>query len=77
MSPAQQVLVKGVKVSSRNVHEIINLIESQFHYLEGRIAQVSALAHDEIEIQRVNYCNLNIKRILCKGMRFFRLKVKV
>ncbi|XP_025829072.1 KICSTOR complex protein SZT2-like [Agrilus planipennis] len=50
MNPAQQVLVKGVIVSSCNFEEIISLIEAQFYYLEGRIAQVSTLAHEQIEL---------------------------
>lgn len=53
MSPAQQVLVKGVKISSQNLQEIISLIENQFYFLEGRIARVSSMAHDEVELQKV------------------------
>ncbi|KAK4871539.1 hypothetical protein RN001_015663 [Aquatica leii] len=49
MSPAQQVLVEGVKITTQNVHEIIRLIERQFNFLEGRIAQVSAIAQDEAD----------------------------
>nr|XP_022914806.1 KICSTOR complex protein SZT2-like isoform X1 [Onthophagus taurus] len=49
ISPAQQVLVKGVQVSSQNVAEIVYSVRTQFHYIEGRIAHMSALAYDEIE----------------------------
>lgn len=54
MSPAQQVLVKGVQVTTNNLHEIINLVQIQFHLLENRIAHVSALAHDQMDSQRVS-----------------------
>uniref|UniRef100_A0A1Y1NFY9 Protein SZT2 n=1 Tax=Photinus pyralis TaxID=7054 RepID=A0A1Y1NFY9_PHOPY len=75
MSPAQQVLVEGVQITAKNVHEIINLIEGQFHFLEERIAQVSAIAHDEIELQQserehisssvfyINECGENVSNI--------------
>lgn len=54
MSPAQQVLVKGVQITKRNLQEIISLVQIQFHSLENRIAQVSALAHDQMDTQRVS-----------------------
>lgn len=53
ISPAQQVLVKGVKVSSHNMEEIISLVQKHFHILEGRIAVVSTLAYDQIDSQIV------------------------
>lgn len=52
MSPAQQVLVKGVQITSKNVHEIINLVATQFSQLEDRISHVSALAHDQLDLQK-------------------------
>lgn len=55
MSPAQQVLVKGVQVTSKNVQEVIKLVETQFHILEGRIAHISAMAHEQIDQQKVCY----------------------
>ncbi|KAF5284426.1 hypothetical protein FQR65_LT13560 [Abscondita terminalis] len=57
MSPAQQVLVEGVKITSTNVQDIIRLIESQFNFLEGRIAQVCALAYDEAELRQAENVN--------------------
>lgn len=54
MSPAQQVLVKGVQVTTKNLQEIIHLVEVQFHLLENKIAHVSALAHDQMDLQRVS-----------------------
>ncbi|KAF5294731.1 hypothetical protein FQA39_LY00215 [Lamprigera yunnana] len=52
MSPAQQVLVEGVVITEKNIQEILQLIEDQFNFLEGRIAHVSAMLHDEIESQQ-------------------------
>lgn len=54
MSPAQQVLVKCVKITKENVSEIIHYVENQFHLLEGKIADVSATSLDQLYIQRVN-----------------------
>ncbi|XP_017776135.1 PREDICTED: protein SZT2-like [Nicrophorus vespilloides] len=51
ISPAQQVIVKGVRVSSHNIQEIIKLVQVQFHHLEGKIAEVSAKAYDQIDLQ--------------------------
>lgn len=53
MSPAQQVLIKGVQVTTKNLHEIVSSVETQFHTLENRIAHVSGLAHDQIDMQKV------------------------
>ncbi|GJQ67112.1 hypothetical protein Trydic_g21981 [Trypoxylus dichotomus] len=49
ISPAQQVLVKGVQISSQNVHDIIYSVQTQFHYIEGRIAHMSDLAYEQID----------------------------
>lgn len=49
ISPAQQVLVKGVQISSRNVNDIIYSVQTQFHYIEGRIAHMSDLAYEQID----------------------------
>lgn len=53
VSPAQQVLIQGVEVSMCNIMRTVELVKSKFHFLEGRIAHVSALAHDKMEAQRV------------------------
>lgn len=53
MSPAQQVLVKGVQITSTNLHEIITFVQNQFHLLEGKIADVTAMVHDQNERQKV------------------------
>ncbi|KAK5639276.1 hypothetical protein RI129_011768 [Pyrocoelia pectoralis] len=75
MSPAQQVLVEGVHITAKNLQEIVTLIESQFNFLEERIAQVSAIAHDEIDLQNnehkgilgtvfyINECGQNVSNI--------------
>lgn len=54
MSPAQQVLVKGVQVTTKNLQEIINLVQVQFVQLENRIAHVSGLVQDQMDSQRVS-----------------------
>lgn len=54
ISPAQQVLVKGVQVSSHNMKQVIDLVQQHFLILEGRIAHVSALAYDQIDSQIVS-----------------------
>lgn len=66
MSPAQQVLVKGVQVTTKNLQEIIHLVQVQFNLLENRIAQVSALAHDQMDSQRVSS---SIQKIIQKRTR--------
>lgn len=55
ISPAQQVLVKGVQISSQNVHDIIYSVQTQFHYIEGRIAHMSDLAYEQIDKHMVTY----------------------
>nr|XP_023016879.1 KICSTOR complex protein SZT2-like [Leptinotarsa decemlineata] len=52
LSPAQQVLVKGVRISQSNLKEIVKYVEKQFHLLEERIADVSAAALDQLDFQR-------------------------
>lgn len=54
MSPAQQVLVKGVQITQSNIAEIIQYVENQFHLLEGKIADVSAASLDQLSSQRVS-----------------------
>lgn len=54
MSPAQQVLVKGVQITQNNMYEIIKYVENQFHLLEGKIADVSAASLDQLSTQRVS-----------------------
>lgn len=55
MSPAQQVLVKGVQMTTDNLEEIINFVVEQFNLLEGKIADVSAMVHDQNEFQKVSH----------------------
>lgn len=55
MSPAQQVLVKGVQITQSNLAEIIQYVENQFHLLEGKIADVSAASLDQLSSQRVSF----------------------
>lgn len=53
MTPAQQVLLKGIQVSSLNIDEIFSAVEKQLKRLEERIADVAGMAHDQIEEQTV------------------------
>lgn len=54
MSPAQQVLVKGVQITQENLSEIVRYVEKQFHLLEGKIADVSAASLEQLNVQRVS-----------------------
>lgn len=54
MSPAQQVLVKGVLITLSNLYEVIKYVEKQFHVLEGKIADVSAAALHQLDCQSVS-----------------------
>lgn len=54
MSPAQQVLVKGVKITDTSLEEIIKYVEKQFHLLQKKIADVAAAALDHLEFQCVS-----------------------
>ncbi|KAJ3640250.1 hypothetical protein Zmor_003559 [Zophobas morio] len=55
MSPAQQVLVKGVQITSSNLQEIVSFVQNQFHLLEGKIADVTAMVHDQDEFQKMQH----------------------
>lgn len=60
MSPAQQVLVKGVQICLDNLSEIVKYVENQFHLLEKKIADVSAASLDQLYIQRVSFNILSL-----------------
>lgn len=68
MSPAQQVLIKGVQVTQSNLNEIINYVAKQFHLLEGKIADVTAMSLDQIEFHRVS-------EVTCFLILFQNLKI--
>lgn len=53
MSPAQQVLVKGVRISGEGstVDELLEMVSSQLRHLEQRIADVAGMAHDRLDQQ--------------------------
>ncbi|KAG5885699.1 hypothetical protein JTB14_002313 [Gonioctena quinquepunctata] len=53
LSPAQQVLVKGVRISTENLADTVRYVEKQFHILEEKIADVSAAVLDQLDFQRV------------------------
>lgn len=63
MSPAQQVLVKGVEITSTKLPEIIKFVGDQFHIIEGKIAEVATFAYDQMDSERAqnesNVLNLN------------------
>ncbi|CAG9828371.1 unnamed protein product [Diabrotica balteata] len=52
LSPAQQVLVKGVQITVNNLKEILKYVERQFHILEEKIADVCSKALDHLDSQR-------------------------
>lgn len=72
MTPAQQVLVKGVQLSLDNLADIIDYIEEQFHILENKIADVVALALDQIELQTVSLFQMQIAIIIMQIAIFAR-----
>lgn len=53
MSPAQQVLLKGIQVTSANLEQIFRSVERQLKVLGERIADVSGMALDQIDEQKV------------------------
>lgn len=65
MSPAQQVLVKGVQICQSNLQEVIAFVESQFHLLEGKIADVSATVHEQNETQKVGFIKHSLHLQIC------------
>lgn len=50
-TPAQQVLIKGVKLTHQNVESILTNVETQLRVLEQKISEVTKLAHQQIEQQ--------------------------
>lgn len=56
MSPAQQVLVKGVRISGTGnaVEELLLSVSSQLRHLSQRIADVAGMAHDRLDQQITN-----------------------
>ncbi|XP_054280353.1 KICSTOR complex protein SZT2-like isoform X2 [Macrosteles quadrilineatus] len=52
-SPAQQVLVQGWQVTQDNLAEFLAAIRKQLQLLEDTIAEVSALAYDQLEALRI------------------------
>lgn len=56
MSPAQQVLVKGVRISgnSNAVEELLSSVSCQLRHLSQRIADVAGMAHDRLDQQTID-----------------------
>lgn len=55
MTPAQQVLIKGIMIASSNVEEIFSVVEKRLKVLEERISEVAGLAQDQIDEQAVSF----------------------
>ncbi|CAG9855485.1 unnamed protein product [Phyllotreta striolata] len=55
LSPAQQVLVKGVQIMQNNLQEILKSVEKQFHILQEKIVDACSAALDQLDYQRNNY----------------------
>lgn len=51
MSPAQQVLVKGVHLGGEGLDELLRSVAAQLRHLSQRIADVAGTAHDRLEQQ--------------------------
>ncbi|KAL1492858.1 hypothetical protein ABEB36_011037 [Hypothenemus hampei] len=54
INPAQQVILKGIKMTATNVNEIITCVETHFNLLEGKIAEACTQAIEKLEIQRMS-----------------------
>ncbi|XP_030748432.1 LOW QUALITY PROTEIN: KICSTOR complex protein SZT2-like [Sitophilus oryzae] len=54
VSPAQQVILKGVKLMSQNIKEIIKCVELHFDMLEEKIAEVCIQALDKLDNQKIS-----------------------
>nr|XP_018915153.1 PREDICTED: protein SZT2-like [Bemisia tabaci] len=52
-TPAQQVLVQGWQLTSDNLDEFLSAIQKQLQLLEDTIAEVSGIAHDYLETDRM------------------------
>ncbi|XP_066247487.1 KICSTOR complex protein SZT2-like [Euwallacea similis] len=52
ITPAQQVILKGIQMTPKNVNEIIKCVETHFHMLEGKIAEACNHAIEKIQTQR-------------------------
>lgn len=53
-----QVLVQGWQVTPDNLDEFLSAIQKQLQLLEDTIAEVSALAYDQLEAVRIRQVNL-------------------
>lgn len=54
ITPAQQVILKGIQMTPRNVNEIIKRVETHFHVLQGKIAEACMQALEKIDNHRVS-----------------------
>ncbi|KAK7582227.1 hypothetical protein V9T40_013672 [Parthenolecanium corni] len=52
ISPAQQVLVQGWKISEENLEEFLEAVIRQLAFIEDAVAQVSGTIHDQFEHER-------------------------
>lgn len=59
-TPAQQVLVQGWQLTSDNLDEFLSAIQKQLQLLEDTIAEVSGIAHDYLETDRMMQVKINI-----------------
>lgn len=54
ITPAQQVILKGIQMTPRNVNEIITCVETHFYMIENKIAEACMQAIEKIEAHRVS-----------------------
>ncbi|XP_048517774.1 KICSTOR complex protein SZT2 isoform X3 [Dendroctonus ponderosae] len=55
ITPAQQVILKGIQMTPHNVYEIIKCVETHFHILQGKIAEACMQALEKIENHRASH----------------------
>lgn len=53
ITPAHQIILKGVQLTPRNVNEIIKCVETHFYMIENKIAEACMHAIAKIEAHRV------------------------
>lgn len=54
ITPAQQVILKGIQMTPRNLNEIIKCVETHFYMIENKIAEACMQAIEKIEAHRVS-----------------------
>jgi hypothetical protein len=60
-----QVLVQGWQVTAKNLPLLMSVVEQQLQELEGRVAEVSGIAQEQLDALRVSIPFLNCNIYMC------------